>query len=396
VSASGETPGTAGGDPAVVTCPDCEYEVPALPYCVRCGEYLSDDLQKRKKGFAASPNESKWAPKIVSTIFPQLPRNEMDAFQIALALGTLTIVVLCVVKLFPLALIGAAVLVPILTILYLWEVDLYEDAPVTALGLSVVWGAGAGVLMGLIARHVVDPNVSVIAEQTTHTVVWRGVLLPVISVVLMLAGPLILLPYRKFNDVLDGATFGGACAVTFGGAELLVHSSTFLSGGLRPVGDVLEWTLRVLSLGIEIPVLAAAVIGSAAGSLWLRYRAPMKDRNALGVLGNPVIAVALAFAAMIGSALVQLYTRTWWEVAILAVMDILALLWLRQVLDLGLRQESAEIEIGPPVTCSNCGKQTPRHTFCAECGVSLQALPKSNRPDRPAAMATAPPPEPAA
>lgn len=381
MSESGETPAT-------IRCPDCEYEVPTLPYCVRCGEFLSDDLARHphgRRGFAAAPNESRFAPKIISTIFPQLPRNEMDSFQIALALGTLTIVVLCLVKLFPLALIGAAILVPILTILYLWEVDLYEDAPVTALGLSVVWGAVAGVLVGLLAREVVNPSVSVLLERSTHTVLWRGILLPVISVALMLGGPLILLPYRKFNDVLDGATFGAACAVTFGGAQLLVHSRTFLSSGLRPVGEVVEWTLRVLSLGIETPILAAAVIGSAAGSLWLRYRAPVKDRGALGALGNPVVAVPLAFAVMIGAALVQLYFRKWWEAGILLILDVLALLWLRQMLHVGLREESAEIEIGAAIQCPNCGKETPRHTFCAHCGVSLQALPKSTRPPRPQA-----------
>ena len=65
------------------------------------------------------------------------------------------------------------------------------------------------------------------------------------------------------------------------------------------------------------------------------------------------------------------------------MLDLLALLWLRQVIHVGLLQEAAEIEIGAAVTCPNCVKATPRHTFCGHCGVSLHALPKSTRPARP-------------
>ncbi|MFN2468828.1 MAG: hypothetical protein ABR521_11940 [Gaiellaceae bacterium] len=367
-----------------ISCPDCGFEVPALPYCVRCGEWLADDLASHptaRRGFGAAPNESRFAPKL-STLFPQLPRNEMDTFQLALGAGVLVLLALSIGRLFPLALVAAAVLTPLLLILYLWEVDLYEDEPLNVLGLTIAWGAVAGVAMGFLSKAVVDVDAGFVAERTGTTVVLLGLVLPLVSVALMLAGPLVLLPYRKFNDVLDGATFGAAAAVTFVGAELLTHASAYLAGGLRPVGLIVPWTLRVVALGIVIPVLAAGAVGGAAGSLWLRYRAPARDRRALGLLGNPAVAVPLAGALLVAGAFVQLYTREWLQLALLAVIALAALLWLRNVIDVGLRQESAEIEIGPPVACANCGKDTPRHTFCASCGVSLQALPKSTRPPR--------------
>ena len=216
-----------------------------------------------------------------------------------------------------------------------------------------------------------------------HTLVWSALLIPLISFACMIAGPLPLLPYRKFNDVLDGATFGGACAVTFVGAELLTHSADFLGSGIRPVGDNVAWWLRLISLGVFVPVLAACAVGAAAGALWLRYRAPVRDRNVLGPLGHPAFAVPLAAGLIVGGAFIQLETDTWLEFFLLAVDALIALLWLRQIIHLGLLEEASEIEIGPPVTCGNCGKQTPRHTFCAYCGVSLTALPKSQRPPRP-------------
>ena len=52
------------------------------------------------------------------------------------------------------------------------------------------------------------------------------------------------------------------------------------------------------------------------------------------------------------------------------------------MIHVGLLEEAAEREIGPAIRCANCGRSTPRHTFCAHCGVALAALPKaaSRRP----------------
>jgi hypothetical protein len=375
---------------STVTCPRCEHDVPATPYCVRCGEWLIDDLSAHpsgRRGFTAAPNESRFSPRMISTIFPQLPRADMDSFRASLALGAAAIIVLAIFQLFPLGLVGAAVLVPLLVVLYLWDVDIYEDEPLLTLALTIAWGAGAGVAIGFLARHVVDANAGLALETSNHTLVWSGILIPLISFALMLAGPLPLLPYRKFNDVLDGATFGGACAVTFVGAELLTHSSEFLGSGIRPVGATVPWVLRLVSLGVVVPVLAAGTVGAAAGVLWLRYRAPVRDRKVLGPLGHPAVAIPLAAALIVGAALIQLYTDTWLELFLLVLDGLIAILWLRQLIHLGLMQEASEIEIGPPLACGNCGKQTPRHTFCAFCGVSLQALPKSQQPERPWARA---------
>jgi ribosomal protein L32 len=376
--------------PAMTVCPNCKHEVPFGHFCVRCGESLSSDLQaaagrRTRRGYAAAPEEARFAPRIISTLFPHLPRADMDSFRISLGIGVVAVGVLALLRLFPLALVGAAVLVPLLVILYLWDVDLYEDEPLNVLGLTLAWGIATGIGVGFLSKAVVQSDVSFALETTGHTLLWRGFLIPLISVTCMLAGPLVLLPYRKFNDVLDGATFGASCAVAFVGAELITHSATFLGSGIRPLGLVTPWVLRLLALAVLAPVISAGAIGGAAGALWLRFRAPVNDRNALGPLGHPVFAVALAAGMVVGAALIQLYTDRWWQLALLAVLALIALTWLRHVIHTGLLEEASKIPIGPPITCPNCGRQTPRHTFCSSCGISLQALPKSLRPRRPQA-----------
>lgn len=61
----------------------------------------------------------------------------------------------------------------------------------------------------------------------------------------------------------------------------------------------------------------------------------------------------------------------------LGLLAVIALLWLRAVIHLGLLEEASEREIGPDVVCANCGRATPSHTFCGWCGVSLRAAPKA-------------------
>ena len=45
---------------------------------------------------------------------------------------------------FPVALVGAAVLVPALVLIYVYSVDVYEDTPLPVIALTMVWGAAFG------------------------------------------------------------------------------------------------------------------------------------------------------------------------------------------------------------------------------------------------------------
>jgi hypothetical protein len=100
------------------------------------------------------------------------------------------------------------------------------------------------------------------------------------------------------------------------------------------------------------------------------------------VLGHPAVAVPLAAGLLVGSALLQLYLGRWAALVTLLALDFAALVWLRRLIHLGLVEEAAEIEVGPPRRCANCSRDTPRHTFCANCGVALRALPKTDRDHR--------------
>jgi hypothetical protein len=292
-----------------------------------------------------------------------------------LAIGVLTLVGLCLLGLFPLALVAAVLFVPLTMFLYLWDVDVYEDEPLHVLAYTALWGIIGGVVVGVAIRLLLPQGSLVLSGPTASGLISRSVVVPLVGGAVMLAGPLVLLPYRKFNDVLDGATFGATTAVTFMAAQALSQAADIFGSGLRPAGDPLPWIVRLLSLGVASPLIAAGVIGATVGAFWLHFRAPVRDRHRLGLVGRPWIAAAGAAVILVAAAAGQQFLPFLPALIWLSLLAAVSLVWLRAVIHLGLLQEMAEIPIGPQSTCPNCGTMTPTHSFCGHCGTSLRASP---------------------
>ena len=367
----------------MLTCSSCGRETPEGSFCIRCGAPLGTSFSGPSRGrsqFAAAPHEPAALPLVVSTLFPQLPRRSQLSFRLALGLGIAAVIALAALRLFPAALIAAALLLPTLVVLYLIDVDAYEDEPVWAMSLTMGWGAAAGVGFGLIALAVAPSVGSVIVNGTSQYLVVHGLVLPLCGFLTLLVGPLILLRYHRFNDVLDGVTFGASTAAAFSGAQAITYGVHLIGAGLRPGGAVLPWIWRLLSLALGMPVLTMGAAAGACAALWLRYRAPMRDADALGALGHPAVAVPVAGLLVMGGAVGETFLPAGGWLAWLVAFDLVAIALLRRAIHVGLLEESSELPIGGELTCPNCAHLTARNTFCGYCGISLQALPKPHGP----------------
>jgi hypothetical protein len=406
---------------ALRTCEHCGSEVPSSRFCIRCGHehesgqsalsqlsrvpgasavgrglsgVLSIDpssLSGVRRAFAAAPNESVLRPTIVSTIFPQLPRPSMAAFRACLGLGLATVLVLGLAKLYPVALIAGAVLLPMLVVLYMVDVNVFEEQSLPVIGGTLVWGLLTGAVTALIAKGLSPSGSQVFVGGHGSLVLTRGVLIPLLSVVLILLGPLAMLRYPRFSTVLDGATFAAASASAFVAAEVIVQALSVLGHGLRPPGSVVPWLVQLAIIAIALPLVTLAAMSATAGAVWLKVRAPIRDRRALGRLGSLFVAVPAGAAFLVASAVVQITFPGGLALAIIAVLAVLALLWLRQVIHVGLLEEALLIEDAPIIICANCTHRTRRGTFCESCGIALAALPASRSSVRRAPVASAPP-----
>jgi hypothetical protein len=364
-------------------CPNCHRPTPDGNFCVRCGVPLHGDAMpnsaRARSQFAAAPAEREYVPWLVSTLFPQLPRHSDRHFRLALLGGAVLVIALAAFRLFPVAVIVAALLMPLLVVLYFYDVDIYEQSPAWAIGWTLGWGAAAGVGVGFLARALYPSGFALINRGSSQLLIRGGLIVPAVGVAVMLIGPVALLRYRLFNETLDGATFGAATAAAFSAGLAVVAGVGSLRSGLRPAGAPLPWIERLVALGIATPVLSMAALGIASAALWLRFRAPVEDRPKLGPAGNPVVAIVLAFALVIGGAVLEPLLATGLWLAALAVLCPIGLTLLRRAIHIGLLEEADEIPIGPEIVCANCGHETASHTFCGNCGIALKALPNAAR-----------------
>jgi ribosomal protein L32 len=163
----------------------------------------------------------------------------------------------------------------------------------------------------------------------------------------------------------------------FTGAEAIVQALSALSHGLRPAGSVVPWLVQLALIAVAVPLVTIGVMAAAAGALWLKYRAPIRDRSALGRLGRPPVALPLAVITLVVAALVQLKTAPGVALVIIAILGGLSMLWLRQVIHVGLLEEALQIEDSPVIVCANCSHRTRKGRFCEYCGIAMAALPSS-------------------
>ena len=63
---------------------------------------------------------------------------------------------------------------PLMTLLYFYDVDIYEQSPLWALGWTFGWGAAAGVGVGLLARALYPSGFALIDSGSTALLIRGG------------------------------------------------------------------------------------------------------------------------------------------------------------------------------------------------------------------------------
>src|SRR5260221_5896582 len=368
------------GGPPLVMCPHCESQVPAGEFCGPCGAHLGTAATDRRHAFAAMPNEPVIHFNVISTLFPHLSHRHGGPFRWALIAAVVFVVLLAALHLFAPATAAAAFLLPALYLLYLYEVEVYEEEPWLLIGATMVAGAVLGYAFVELAERAA--TVSTLAGDTSSSFALRGVAIHIVAQPLMLAGPLFLyLARSRYREPLDGLTFGAASALGFSLAAELVSLWPLLGGPLIASGNPVDWALRLLRLGVLVSLVNASTTGMIAASLWLhRYDARRAKRSwevsllATLIVGFGVQVVLGALTYTIRDLIVQVLV---WAVATVALM-----LYVRQVIHQSLLSEGVEHEIRPDSQCPECHHIVPTMLFCPNCGASRLAAARSSRGGR--------------
>lgn len=374
---AGETGARPLEGPPLVNCPHCESVVPVGDFCGHCGAHLVTASTSRTHAFAAVPSERVAHPSIISTLFPHLPHRRGGAFRWALIAGAAAVIVLALLHLFAPATVAATFMLPVLYLLYLYEVEVYEDEPWLLIAATMITGAVLGYVFTVNAGDAVSRLT--LTGDRENAFVLAGVAIPIAGQLLMLAGPLFLYFARpRYREPLDGLTFGASSALGFTLSSSLVAFWPLIVGPLVASGASLDWSLRLLRAGILVSLINASTTGLVTASIWLqRY-----DRRRSGlpwttnILATAIVAVAAQVViGMLGFALPDLVAST----AVLVIATLALLLYVRLVIHQALLVEGSEHEIGPDAPCPECHRVVPTMAFCPACGAARAAGTKQGR-----------------
>lgn len=363
--------------PPLVTCQHCSRTVPTGEYCGHCGAHLTTASTTRRHSFAAVPSERVAQVSIISTLFPHLPHRRGGAFQWALMAGSAAVLLLAALHLFAPATVAATFLLPVLYLLYLYEVEVYEDEPWLLVGATIVTGAVLGSAFTVFSGATVS-TLNLTGDRESAFVL-AGVAIPIVAQILMLAGPLFLYLFRpRFREPLDGLTFGVASGLGFTLASTLAAYWPLITAPLVSSGSPLDWSLRLLRAGILVALVNASTTGLVTAALWLhRYDRRRAGRPATTtVLATLLVAAGTQVALGIMSFAVPDLVA---ELTIRLLATFALLLYVRLVIHQALLVEGTEHEIGAEAPCPECSRIVPTMAFCPSCGAARAAGTKQGR-----------------
>ena len=363
--------------PPIVMCPHCGRNVPAGEFCGNCGAHLASGSARRSHAYAAAPNQRVAQLAIISTLFPHLAHRRSAPFRVAIAAGGALVVMLAALHLFAPATVAAVFLLPVLYLMYLYEVEVYEDEPWLVVGATMLLGA----LLGFAFANIAGASLSQLdlTGDRESAFVLAAIAIPILAQALMLVGPGFLYAFRtRFRDPLDGVTFGAASGLGFSLASSLTAFWPLIAGPLVASGSPIDWAVRLTRAGLLIALINACTTALVAAALWLHRYDTRRGARPLtsSVLGALVVALAAQIAVgIIGSVVDELVVG----VVLLAVIAAGLLVYVRVVIHDALLVEGAELGIGPDAPCPECHRLVPTMRFCPACGAARAAASKQGR-----------------
>jgi hypothetical protein len=377
-------------------CPQCHTPLPDVAhYCHKCGRDVRSSTESRQQHFAVKPDEPVASFAIVSTIMPRGSGQRGQTYRITLVVALVIALLAACFGAVPLAVLVAAFAIPVVYIMYLYDVNLWDDNPVQVtvmaflvsfvlgLGFTLLWFVGIGT--GTPGGGGTSQGVAVGSVDLTGLLV-AALLVPVVGELIRQIGPVLLARRPRFDDLLDGASFGVISGVAFATADTLVRHWELLTGGVTREIDPGLWMSLIFLEGFVKPL----VIGTASGIACAEFSGLGRGYDGFTPryfrgLAEAVVANILYFGGIqlfsnLENATLSVVLSIVWGLLILGVLVIR----MRRILHVGLLEAALEAaqseQAGAPVPqaqqefCAQC--EMPMilgSSFCSACGASARA-----------------------
>jgi hypothetical protein len=242
-------------------------------YCYRCGTSLRAGDARRTASYAVQSAEGVTQFALISTVMPHTSRRSADNYRWAMILAAVLILATTALGLLPIAIAAAAFLVPLSYLVYIDDVNLWEEAPTAVVvGLFVATGALAVLVSMFFFEWVFDGQWASFAGGTrSHggidsmsfpALLIFAVLLPVVAEVAKNVFAVLLAARPQFDDMIDGLTFGVAAGTSYAAFETcVVYSSVFTAQDFRTTSGIATWLVVVAN----VMVVKSLIYGTATG-----------------------------------------------------------------------------------------------------------------------------------
>jgi hypothetical protein len=354
---------------------------------------------ERRQSFALQPGEPVASFNVVSSLMPLASGSAPQTYRWALGIGILIPVVAGTLGFLAFAFVAAALVVPAVYVVYMYDVNEWEDQPLGVVLGAVAAAAALGVgFTFLWHAGLLGDELSPVDFEGNGpgSISWTGflvlvLLVPMVSEVLKQVGPILLARRPAFDDMIDGLTFGVAAGAAYAAAEtIVVNRGLFSTFGQVDSPNAGFWVSLILSAAIVKPIVYGAATGIAVASfsgLGAGYDGfkPAYFRGlAEALAANILFQAGLFFAARIGGTGGAVLGLAWG--VLIAVVLVVRLRYLLHfaVLEAALEASAAGVTLKDSARgtayCPSCEMPLPAGAnFCVTCGTSVRAGSKITR-----------------
>ncbi len=388
-----------------MNCPRCHTELPDVAhFCHVCGQDVRSEDLTRRRSFAAKPDEPVASFALVSTIMPRGAGERPQTYRIALTIAIVVALVAAIFGALPIAILVAAFAVPIVYIVYLYDVNLWEDEPIPVTGLAFGLTGVLTILFTMLVMWLLRPSLPTTSLDGTDLgggpSVWTFLLValvvPIVGEAIREIGPVLLASRPEFDDLMDGLTFGVVSGVAYACFDTIVRFWDLLIGG-RVEADPGLWMSLIFLHGFVKPL----VLGTATGIACAEYSGlgrgydgftPRYYRGAVeAVLANIGFWGGIYLLSFLSNPTTSVVLSTGWGLLILGIL----ILRVRNVLHTGLMEAALERSArdggigssGELQFCVRCEMPLlDDASFCTACGTAVRAQAKPHKAATPVAV----------
>jgi PrsW family intramembrane metalloprotease len=393
-------------------CPRCRAQLPEVAhFCHVCGQDQRSADFARRRSYAARPDEPVASFALISSIMPRGAGQRPQTYRIALTIALVVALIAAIFGAMPIAVLVTAFAVPVVYIVYIYDVNLWEDEPVIVTGLAFALTGALTIgftvlwiyLRGPVPYGTTTFEGSLSAAPTVGTFLLVALAVPIVGEIIRQIGPVLLAMRPEFDDLMDGLTFGVISGVSYACFDTLTRHWALLTGGLQEQEPglwvsliFLEGFVKPLIIGTAsgIAVAEFSGLGSGYDGFTPRYFRGLGE----AILANAAYQAGTYLFSFVGDATLGVILSIFWGLIILAIL----ILRVRNVLHSGLMEAALERSArrsvaGPPGElqfCAQCEMPLLEHAaFCNVCGTAVLVQPKPSKPKVGAVLRTAGPDE---